>query len=163
MKTTFVTLLIIAGVMLSVTGCNTMDSTTGSAMSKPTAMAEKSLYDRLGGKPAITAVVDDFVGRVAADSRINGKFANADIPRLKTLLVEQICQASGGPCTYTGRSMKATHAGMGVSSGDFDALVGDLVATLSKFKVPEREKNELLGALGPMKGDIVEKPMASMR
>ena len=163
MKTTFVTPLIIAGVMLSLTGCNTMDSTSGSAMSKPTATAEKSLYDRLGGKPAITAVVDDFVGRVAADSRINGKFATTDIPRLKMLLVEQICQASGGPCAYTGRSMKATHAGMGVSSADFDALVGDLIATLNKFKVPEREKSELLGALGPMKGDIVEKPMASMK
>ena len=151
--------LIISGFVLSLTGCNTMEPTSGSAMSKPMAMADKSLYDRLGGKPAITAVVDDFVGRVAADNRINGKFANTDIPKFKMLLVEQLCQATGGPCTYTGRSMKATHAGMGVSSGDFDALVGDLVATLNKFKVPEREKNELLGALGPMKGDIVEKPM----
>lgn len=124
---------------------------------------DKSLYDRLGGKPAITAVVDDFVGRVAADTRINGKFATADIPRLKMLLVQQICEASGGPCTYTGRNMKTTHAGMGISSADFDALVSDLVATLNQFKVPEREKNELLGALGPMKGDIVENPMASMR
>jgi hemoglobin len=163
MKTSVATSLIIAGFMLSVTGCNTMEPTSGSAMSKPPAMADKSLYDRLGGKPAITAVVDDFVGRVAADSRINGKFANANIPRLKAMLVDQICQASGGPCTYAGRDMKSTHAGMGVSSADFDALVGDLVATLNKFKVPEREKNELLGALGPMKGDIVEKPMASMR
>ena len=151
--------LIISGFVLSLTGCNTMEPTSGSAMSKPMAMADKSLYDRLGGKPAITAVVDDFVGRVAADNRINGKFANTDIPKFKMLLVEQLCQATGGPCTYTGRSMKATHAGMGVSSGDFDSLVGDLVATLNKFKVPEREKNELLGALGPMKGDIVEKPM----
>lgn len=143
--------------MLTLVGCQTMEST-----SKPT-MADKSLYDRLGGKPAITAVVDDFVGRVAADSRINGYFATTNIPRLKMPLVEQICQASGGPCTYTGRSMKATHAGMGVSSADFDALVGDLVATLNTFKVPEREKNELLGALGPMKKDIVERPMSSMR
>ena len=161
MKTTVATSLIIAGLALSVTGCNTMESTSGSAMSKatpPAAMTDKALYDRLGGKPAITAVVDDFVGRVAADNRINGKFANTDIPRLKMLLVEQICQASGGPCTYTGRSMKATHTGMGVSSSDFDSLVGDLVATLNKFKVPEREKSELLGALGPMKSDIVEKP-----
>jgi hemoglobin len=142
--------------VLTLVGCQTMEST-----SKPT-IADKSLYDRLGGKPAITAVVDDFVGRVATDSRINGKFADTDIPRLKMLLVEQICQASGGPCTYTGRSMKATHAGMGVSSEDFEALVGDLVATLNKFKVPEREKNELLGALGPMKKDIVEKPQMSM-
>jgi hemoglobin len=79
------------------------------------------------------------------------------------MLVDQICQASGGPCTYTGRDMKSAHAGMGISGGEFDALVGDLVATLNKFKVPELEKNELLGTLGPMKGDIVEKPMASMR
>ena len=107
--------------------------------------------------------VDDFVGRVATDTRINGKFATTDIPHLKMLLVEQLCQASGGPCTYTGRNMKATHAGMGVSSDDFDALVGDLVTTLNKFNVQEREKNELLGALRPMKGDIVEKPMTSMR
>jgi len=163
MKTMIASFLIISGLVFSITGCNTMESTSGSGMSKSTAMVDKSLYDRLGGKPAITAVVDDFVGRVAADNRINGKFANTDIPRLKMLLVEQICQASGGPCTYTGRSMKATHAGMGVSSGDFDALVGDLVATLNKFKVPEREKSELLGALGPMKGDIVEKPMSSMQ
>ena len=159
MKTRIASYLIIGGLVLSVTGCNTVESTSSPAMSKSTAMADKSLYDRLGGKPAITAVVDDFVGRVAADNRINGKFANTDIPKFKMLLVEQLCQATGGPCTYTGRSMKATHAGMGVSSSDFDALVGDLVATLNKFKVPEREKNELLGALGPMKGDIVEKPM----
>ena len=160
MKTTLAASFIIDGLALSVTGCNTMESTSGSTMSKSTAMSDKSLYDRLGGKSAITAVVDDFVGRVAADSRINGRFANTDIPKFKKLLVDQICQASGGPCTYTGRSMKATHAGMGVSSDDFDALVGDLVATLNKFKVPEREKNELLGALGPMKTDIVEKPTA---
>jgi hemoglobin len=66
------------------------------------AMEKKSLYDRLGGKPAITAVVDDFIGNVAGDTRINQRFANADIPRLKRMLVDQICQASGGPCTYTG-------------------------------------------------------------
>ena len=58
---------------------------------------EASLYDRLGGKPAITAVVDDFVGNVAADARINQRFAGANVPRLKTMLVEQICAASGGP------------------------------------------------------------------
>ena len=142
--------------LLTLVGCNTMEQASKSTMS------DKPLYERLGGKPAITAVVEDFVGRVAADDRINGKFANTDIPRLKMLLVEQICQASGGPCSYTGRSMKATHAGMGVSKADFDALVGDLVATLNKFKVPEREKNALLGALAPMKKDIVEKPQMSM-
>ena len=116
---------------------------------------DASLYDRLGGKPAITAVVDDFVGNVAADNRINGFFARTDIPRLKRLLVEQICAGSGGPCTYTGRDMRSAHAGMGVNDAQFNALVEDLVRTLDKFKVPEREKGELLALLGPMKGDIV--------
>ena len=118
---------------------------------------EASLYDRLGGKPAITAVVDDFVGNVAADKRINGFFAQTDIARLKRLLVEQICTGTGGPCTYTGRSMQASHAGMGVADAHFGALVEDLVKTLDKFKVPEREKGELLAILGPMKTDIVQR------
>ncbi len=112
---------------------------------------EKSLYDRLGGKPAITALVDDFVARVAADRRINRFFANTDIPSFKAKLVDQICKASGGPCKYTGKDMKTAHAGMGVTDADFNALVEDLVATLDKFKVPEEEKSELLAALEPMK------------
>jgi hemoglobin len=120
------------------------------------AAKEKSLYERLGGKANITAVVDDFVGRVAADNRINSFFVTADIPRLKMHLVDQICEASGGPCKYTGRDMQTVHRGMGVTRAHFDALVGDLVATLDKFKVPDKEKNELLAVLGPMQKDIVE-------
>ena len=116
---------------------------------------QKSLYDRLGGTPAITAVVDDFVGNVAADNRINGFFARADIPRLKKLLVEQICQATGGPCTYTGRSMQAAHKGMNITDAQFNALVEDLKKTLDKFKVPEKEQGDLLAVLGPMKPQIV--------
>ena len=123
-----------------------------STTSKP----EASLYQRLGGTVAITAVVDDFVANVAADSRINARFANTDIPRLKRLLVEQICNGTGGPCTYTGRDMKTTHAGMGITDAEFDALVEDLVQSLDKLKVPAAEKEELLGILGPMKADIVE-------
>jgi len=118
-------------------------------------MQQKSLYDRLGGKDAIVAVVDDFVGNVAADSRINRYFARTDIPRLKRNLVDQICAGTGGPCTYTGRDMKSAHAGMGVTNADFDALVGDLVKSLDKFKVPDKEKGELLGILGPMRPSIV--------
>lgn len=118
---------------------------------------EATLYQRLGEKPAIEAVVDDFVARVAADSRINEKFANASIPRPKQRLVDQIWQASGDPCLYTGADMKTAHRGMGITNAEFDALVGDLVATLDKFKVPDREKNELLSVLGPMRKDIVEK------
>ena len=116
----------------------------------------RSLYERLGGKTAITAVVDDFVARCAADARINGKFARTDIARLKESLVDQICEAAGGPCTYSGRDVRATHDGMAVTAGEFDALVEDLVATLDGFSVPEAEKGELLGVLGPMRADIVE-------
>lgn len=116
---------------------------------------QKSLYDRLGGKPAIQAVVDDFIGNVAADPRINGFFANTNIPRLNSMLVNQICEATGGPCKYTGRDMKTAHAGMGVTDAHFNALVENLVKSLDKFKVPTKEKNELLTALASMKGDIV--------
>ena len=116
----------------------------------------RSLYERLGGKTAITAVVDDFVARCAADARINGKFARTDIARLKESLVDQVCEAAGGPYTYSGRDMRTTHDGMAVTAGEFDALVEDLVATLDGFSVPEAEKGELLGVLGPMRADIVE-------
>ena len=135
--------------LVALSGC----ATTGEQM----ATQEQSLYNRLGGKPAITAVVDDFAARVAADRRINRFFANTDIPSFKAKLVDQICEASGGPCKYTGKDMKTAHAGMGVANTDFDALVEDLVTTLDKFKVPEKEKGELLGVLGPMRKDIVSK------
>ena len=115
-----------------------------------------TLYERLGGHDAINAVVDDFVSRCAADDRINGKFARTDIPRLSQMLKDQVCNASGGPCTYAGRSMADTHRGMGVTAGEFDALVGDLVATLNQFNVPQAEQGELLGIMGPLRSDIVE-------
>jgi hemoglobin len=94
---------------------------------------------------------------VAADARINKRFANADIPRLKTKLVEQICEASGGPCKYTGATMLDAHRGMNVTDAEFTALVEDLVKSLDKFKVPSQEKTELLTALGGMKSQIVGK------
>ena len=115
-----------------------------------------SLYERLGGLDAITVVVDSFSARCAGDDRINGKFARTDIPRLRKMLVDQICEATGGPCTCTGRDMRATHDGMGVTAGEFDALVEDLVATLDEFNVPKLEQDELLGLLGPMRSEIVE-------
>ena len=125
-------------------------------------MKSKSLYSRLGGKKAISAVVDQFIANVVADNRINSFFADTAkdpkrVAALKKNLVDQICQASGGPCKYKGKDMKTAHRGMGVSEADFNALVEDLVKALDHFNVGATEKNELLGALGPMKGDIVEK------
>ena len=122
----------------------------------------KTLYDDLGKKKGIIAVVNDFVGNVGGDARINGYFKAtvADPKRLakfKANLVDQICQASGGPCVYKGKDMKTAHAGMGITSDAFNALVEDLVKSLDKFHVAEKDKNTLLGVLGPMKSDIVEK------
>lgn len=113
------------------------------------------LFDRLGGKAAISAVVDSFAARVLRDARINAKFAQSDPARLTVMLKEQICAATGGPCKYTGRSMKEAHRNMGVTEGEFGALVDDLAATLSAFKVGGAEQKELLTTLGTMKGDIV--------
>ena len=101
-------------------------------------------------------MIDDFVARVAADSRVNQKFARSNIERVKFHLKEQVCAVTGGPCKYTGNSMTATHHNMKVTEGEFGALVEDLVATLDKFNVPAQEKGEILAALGPLKSQIVE-------
>ena len=116
---------------------------------------QTSLYQRLGGQTAIAAVVDDFVKNVATDQRINEFFADADIEEFKSLLSEQICEASGGPCRYSGRSMRAAHAGLGITDEHFSALAQDLQKSLDTFKVPAQEQNELLTLLAGMKGDIV--------
>ena len=126
------------------------------------AQPPNTLYDRLGGKPAIAAVVDEFVARVAADKRINSFFAGlaSDPSRLaafKGKLVDQICEASGGPCKYTGKDMSSAHEGMGITEADFNALVEDLVGALDKCKVAAQDQQTLLGVLGPMKKDIVGK------
>lgn len=130
------------------------DAKTGKGDEAP-AKGNASLYDRLGGKAAITAVVDEFIARVAADARIKHRFFNTDIPKLKRLLVEQVCMATGGPCKYTGLDMETSHAGMEVVDEEFTALVEDLAGALDKFKVPAKEKGELLGALGPLAPQIV--------
>ena len=116
---------------------------------------QASLYQRLGGQQAITAVVDDFVANVAADNRINHYFAHTNIPHLKQELVDQICQATGGPCAYTGRPMRVVHAGMHITDADFNALVQDLVKSLNKFNVPQQDQQQLLATLGSLKPDIV--------
>jgi len=152
--------LAIAPVVLSATACSSGENRVAERDTAMVATSDtatpRSLYDRLGGKPAITSVIDTFVARVAADERINKKFARSNIPRVKTLLVDQICTQTGGPCTYSGRSMAETHRRMGVTEGEFNTLVEDLVATLDSFNVPQKEKDELLAALGTMKSDIVE-------
>ena len=118
---------------------------------------EKSLYDRLGGKTAIQKVIHEFVGNVVKDDRIKKFFAKTNGPKLEGLLVDQVCEATGGPCKYKGKSMADAHKGMKITDADFTALVEDLTKALDKFKVPDKEKGELLSALGGMKPDIVGK------
>ncbi|HZF39700.1 MAG TPA: group 1 truncated hemoglobin, partial [Blastocatellia bacterium] len=132
----------------------------------PTASAaapapSKSLFDRLGGMPAVSAVVDDFAGNVLNDSRINKKFAKTNAPRLLANLKDFVCYATGGPCKYTGLSMKDSHKNMGTTAGEFTALVEDLVKTLNKFNVGAAEQKDLLTALAGLKGDIVENESAA--
>jgi len=119
------------------------------------ARAGPSLYQRLGGVEAIRAVVGDFHARIMADARINALFRGVDAEDLRAKLVDQICQATGGPCVYRGRGMREAHRGLNLTNAHFDALVEDLVAALNRYNVPDREKNELVGALGGMRGDIV--------
>ena len=116
----------------------------------------KLLYDRLGGLDAINAVTESWVARVGGDDRANGKFARTDIARLKKEVADQLCEATGGPCTYTGRSMRETHVGMKTTAGEFDVVMQHLGATLDELHIPRPEQDELVGLLRPMRDDIVE-------
>jgi hemoglobin len=121
----------------------------------------KSLYDRLGGKEAISAVVDKAIGYIAADERIASYFqttiAENRVQHLHDQLTNQIAEIAGGPVEYDGLNMKKAHKGMGITSEAFDALVEDFVKAFNDFKIPQQEQNELLAALGPMRKQMVGK------
>jgi len=122
--------------------------------------AKPSLYKRLGGYDAIAAVTDEFIGRLLSDPKFAKFFAGASSDskgKISQHVVEQLCNATGGPCVYTGRTMKQSHAGLGITEDEWNASVQHLVASLDKFKVPEAEKAELLTIAGTLKADIVEK------
>jgi hemoglobin len=121
---------------------------------------EKSLYERLGGYDALAAVTDDFAGRLVADKKL-GKFfvglSDNSMKKLRQHIIDFLCQATGGPCVYTGRDMKLVHTGLEITEEEWDISVEHLKATLKKFKVPERETKEVLNAIMGLKKDIVEK------
>lgn len=122
--------------------------------------SSESLYKRLGGYDAIAAVTDDFLSRAANDkqlSRFLVGLSTESKKRLRQLIVDQLCEAAGGPCIYTGRSTKAAHAGLGITESDWQLTVKHLTAILDKFKVPEKEKSDFLALASSLKGDIVEK------
>jgi hemoglobin len=126
---------------------------TGCATQQP----EPKLFDRLGGLPAITAVVDKTLDSAAHDPRTGHSFDGVKLEAVKRSVVAQICEATGGPCKYKGDSMREVHQGLGITSAEFDAFVQQLITTLDQFKVGEREKHDLLQILAPMKTDIVTK------
>ncbi len=131
------------------------------AQAPAAAPAPPSLYKRLGGYDAIAAVVDDFIGRLAADkqlSRFLVGLSDNSKGRLRQRIVEQACFVTGGPCVYTGRDMKTAHKGIGITASDWDLSVKHLSDTLDKFKVPAKEKDEFLTIIASTRADIVEKP-----
>jgi hemoglobin len=134
----------------------TMLSACASMDAKPA--AGPSLYRRLGGREGIAQVVNDFTANMAADPRVNVRFKDAkpaDLERFKSNVADQICEATGGPCSYLGKDMKTAHKDMRITDAEWDATVENLVKALDKNNVNAQAKQELLGALGPMKKDIV--------
>ena len=125
-------------------------------------IAKKPLWDRLGGKSAVEAVVHDFVVMAAGDAKVNflrdGKFKLDDkgVAHLEKMLVELISATTGGPMKYTGKDMKKAHEGMRITDAEFDALAGDLISVLNKYKVPKAELDELIAIVGSTRSDIVE-------
>lgn len=117
-----------------------------------------SLYKRLGGRDGIALVVGDFVAGVAADPRTAGRFRGLPGPKveqLKSHFADQLCEASGGPCSYVGRDMKTVHTGMKITESEWNAAVDVLIKAMDKHKVGMKEQQEVIGLLIPMKPDIV--------
>lgn len=124
------------------------------------AQGKDTLYKRLGGYDALAAVTDEFIKGLATDPKIGRFFIGASDntkAKIRQLVLDQLCAATGGPCVYIGRDMKTTHKGLGITEDDWNTSVKILVATLNKFKVKEREQKELAAALSGLKADIVEK------
>lgn len=122
---------------------------------------EKSLYERLGGYDAISAVVEDFLGRLGKDplfERFGHGRGMDSKQRTKQLIKDQLCAYTGGPCVYIGRDMAPAHQGLQITQKEWDASVEHLKATLAQFKVGDKEQKELLALIDKLKTDIIEKP-----
>ena len=157
----FCTLILISASALAQQPQQTMKATVSRSISTTVGgQDKKSLYTRLGGYDAIALVVDDFITRLATDKRFERFFAGFSDDskrRLRQHILDQFCAAAGGPCVYTGREMRTSHKGLGITEADWDAAAKHLIEALDKYKVPEAEKNELLAFVVSQKKDIVEK------
>jgi len=115
----------------------------------------RSLFERLGGQPAINAVVHEFVMTTHDDPRISMYFTNVDAPKLEAAMDQHICSITGGQCEYKGKTMLAAHTNMKLQEKDFDAFMDDLTKVLAKLQVPSREAGEVVAAFTQMKADVV--------
>ena len=118
--------------------------------------SQAPLYDRLGGAPGVAAIADTLIDRVSTDPKLGRSFKDSKLERIKKLLAEQICDLSGGPCRYSGDSMKEVHAGHHISEAEFFGMVADLREVLKERHVSQGAANELLRLLAPIKRDVVE-------
>jgi len=124
-------------------------------------VTQPSLYERLGGAYSIATVVDDFIERLLVNATLNANpainEARKRVPKagLKFHVTAMVCEVSGGPCKYTGRAMKESHQHLNITQAEWDAMVVDFKATLNKFKVPQREQQELITIVGSTRNDIV--------
>ena len=118
----------------------------------------QSLYMRLGGYDAIVAVTKDFIGRLATDPQLGRFFTglnDTSKARVEDHVIDFLCVATGGPCIYTGQDMKTSHTGLHITEADWNSSAAHLTETLNKFKVPQKEQDEVMAAIGGLKGDIV--------
>ncbi len=154
----FVSIVAALGVAATLGACTTGSApppAAASAAAPAPAPNPNSLYARLGGRDAIAAVMDDSVNRMARDKRINKRFANTDAAALKAKLTDQLCEASGGPCKYTGKDMRTTHTGMKITNAEWNITGAHIQAAMRAKKVKPREQREVMTLLGSMKPDIV--------
>ncbi|GGW87645.1 group I truncated hemoglobin [Alteromonas halophila] len=121
------------------------------------ATTQQSLYDELGGKQTIAAIVDNFITEIQYDAEILPYFEGSDIARFRDKLEEQLCDVADGPCDYTGDTMAQVHAGMAITEHDFNLTVDLLINAMTQAGVPHRVQNKLLARLAPMRKDMLYK------
>lgn len=116
-----------------------------------------TVFEAVGGMPAIERIVERMFALSLADDRIKAEFDNINVPRLKGRIAVHLCHVSGGPCEYRGIPMRGAHAGLDLTQRHFNALVENLQAAMDAEGVPFRTQNRLLAILAPMQRDVVTK------
>lgn len=138
------TVMILALASFVLGGCQTTSNTDAPA----------GLYEQLGKRAGIASIVEDLLYLIVEDDRINHHFAGIDVEQFHTHLTDQLCNVSGGPCTYTGRSMRDSHADMDITDTEFNALAENLILAMEENDVPTSAQNRLIKRLIPMYPEI---------